>query len=191
MALRKFRKILGNFGDGSIISKPLRISHGKNIFIGTNVEVHDYCWLAAVPLTGDDKCQLIIEDGSVIGDFCHIYATKSIIIRKNVLFANGVYISDNLHGYVNINTPIIRQPIVQKNLVEIGEGSWLGEHVCIIGSSIGKNCVIGANSVVTRDIPDFCVAVGAPARVIKRYDSESGVWVNVNQAENFNEGKDK
>ena len=177
LTLKKYKKCFGFIGEGSSIIHPLRISHGKNIYIGKEVEVHNLCWLAANPLTGNDKCQLIIDDGCVIGDFCHIYATKSIIIHKNVLFANGVYVSDNSHGFLNINIPIIRQQIVQKNSVEIGEGSWIGEHVCIIGASVGKNCFIGANSVVTHDIPDYCVAVGAPARVIKRFDIVSNTWV--------------
>jgi len=60
----------------------------------------------------------------------------------------------------------------------IGEGSWIGTKVSIIGSvRIGKHCVIGANSVVTKDIPDFSVAVGAPAKVIKRYDFERKEWI--------------
>lgn len=172
----KYKKLFGSVGGGSSITRPLRISHGENIHIGSNVEVHDLCWLAANPLTGEDKCQLVIEDGCVIGDFCHIYATKSIVIHKNVLFANGVYVSDNSHGFKDISIPIMRQPIVQKNPVEIGEGSWLGENVCVIGASIGKNCVIGANSVVTHDIPDYSVAVGAPAKIIKCYDAVSKSW---------------
>ena len=69
---------------------------------------------------------------------------------------------------MDINTPIKEQDISIVSPVVIGEGSWLGENVCVCGASIGKHCVIGANSVVTNDIPDYCVAVGAPARVIKK-----------------------
>ena len=83
-----------------------------------------------------------------------------------------------MHGYEDICTPIIKQPIVQKGEVEIGEGSWIGEGVCIIGAKIGKNVVIGANAVVTKDIPDYCVAVGLPARIIKRYNLEKQIWEN-------------
>ena len=63
----------------------------------------------------------------------------------------------------------------------IGEGSWLGEHVCVIGASIGKHCVIGANAVVVHDIPDYSVAVGAPARVIKKFNEDSNSWVMINE----------
>lgn len=119
---------------------------------------------------------MTIEDECIIGDFNHIYATHSIKFEKGVLTANFVYISDNLHEYTDIDTPILKQPIKQLKDVRIGEGSWIGEHVCIIGASIGKHCVIGANSVVTHDIPDYSVVVGAPARIIKKYNIEKHIW---------------
>ena len=167
------------FPKSSYIDKPLRINGGKNIFIGSNVYIQYKTWLASEPLTGEKKSKLVIEDGCTIGHFNHIYVTKSIILHKNVLTADKVYISDNLHGYEDINTPIIKQPIVQNGTVEIGEGSWLGENVCVLGAHIGKHCVIGANSVVTRDIPDYSVAVGAPAKVIKKYNFETNQWEKV------------
>ena len=71
------------------------------------------------------------------------------------------------------------QGVTQKRDVVIGNGSWIGEHVCIIGASIGRHCVIGANSVVTRDIPDYSVAVGSPAIVIKKYDFKLNKWIKV------------
>ena len=164
-----------SFGKKSYLHSPLKIDGIENIEIGNGVSIAYKTWLAAVPLTGE-KSKLIIEDGVNIGNFNHIYATQSIIIRKDVLTADKVYISDNLHGYEDINTPIIKQPIVQKKEVEIGEGSWLGENVCVIGASIGKHCVVGANSVVTKDFPDYCVIVGAAAKIIKRYCFEQQKW---------------
>jgi acetyltransferase-like isoleucine patch superfamily enzyme len=160
----------------SIIHKPLQIDGGKNISIGKQVNIQYKTWLAALPLTGSDKCQLIIEDGAVIGHFNHIYATKSIIIEENALTADRVYISDNLHDYSDPAIPIKNQKIIQKSEVIIGSGCWIGENVSIIGASVGKNSVIGANSVVTKDIPDYCVAVGIPARIIKRYNFKTNTW---------------
>lgn len=168
---------LGGVTWSTFIDSPLEIYGGKNIFIGNRASIHYKTWLAAKPLTGEEKCRLVIKDGCTIGHFNHIYATKSIILQENVLTADKVYISDNLHGYEDINIPILKQPICQIGTVEIGEGSWLGENVCVIGANIGKHCVVGANSVVTKDIPDYCVAVGAPAMVIKRYNFEKEEWV--------------
>lgn len=151
----------------------------RNIKIGRQVSIGRCSWLAAVPLTSEKECSLIINNGCYIGNFAHFYATKSIKIEKNVLIADKVYIADNLHGYENINLPIIEQPIIQKQNVTIGEGSWIGENVCIIGANVGKHCVIGANSVVTHNIPDYSVAVGAPARIIKKYDFIQNKWVKI------------
>lgn len=54
----------------------------------------------------------------------------------------------------------------------IGEESWLGENVCVLSAKIGRYCIIGLNSVVTKDVPDYCVATGMPAKIIKRFDIE-------------------
>ena len=164
------------FGHSSRIIRPLRIDGKNNIYIYDRVLINYYTWIAALPLTGEKDCKLVFEEGCIIGHFNHIYATKRIVLHKNVLTADKVYISDNLHGYEDINIPIKQQPIIQKGTVEIGEGSWLGENVCVLGAHIGKHCIIGANSVVTKDIPDYSVAVGVPARVIKRYDPEKKQW---------------
>lgn len=176
-----FKLIYGGFfkkfGNRSKIVLPLSINGMKNISIGKNVYVAYKSWLAAVPHTGESKCELIIGDGTCIGNFNHIYATKSIVIGENVLTADKVYISDNLHGYEDVSMPINHQLIKQIGNVIIGDGTWIGENVCVIGAKIGRNCVIGANSVVTKDIPDYCVAVGSPARVIKRYCFERKTWL--------------
>lgn len=124
---------------------------------------------------------MIIGSGCSIGHFNEIYATKSIVIEDNVLTADRVYISDNLHGYENPEIPVIKQPIKQNGTVRIGEGSWLGAGACVIGANIGKHCVIGANAVVTHDIPDYSVAVGIPAKVIKKYNFNTSKWENVNK----------
>jgi acetyltransferase-like isoleucine patch superfamily enzyme len=87
-----------------------------------------------------------------------------------------VYITDQNHGYERIDVPISMQTQPEK-MVTIGEGSWIGAGSVILpGSNIGKHVAIGANSVVTGVIPDYSVAVGSPARVIKRYSQDSG-WV--------------
>lgn len=165
-----------HFGKKSLILSPLQIDGKKNISVGDSVAVGELSWLAAMPLTNNDKPQLVIGNNCSIGNFNHIYATSEIVFEDSVLTADKVYISDNLHSYANVSKPIIEQPIKQLKKIRIGEGSWIGENACIIGASIGKHCTIGANAVVTKDIPDYCVAVGAPARVIKRYNMKTQKW---------------
>ncbi|MGL2988124.1 acyltransferase [Flavobacterium sp. RSSA_27] len=163
----------------AVVQELLRVDGRENISIEKGVIIQKMTWIAAVPLTNESSCHLSIGEGSIIGNFNHIYATGEIFIGKNVLTADKVYISDNLHQYENINEPIMYQGIKQLPHLVIGDGSWIGENVCIIGASIGKNSVVGANSVVTKDIPDYCVAVGSPARVIKKYNILSQKWEKV------------
>ena len=177
-----------SFGHNSFIYKPLYVSV-TNIHIGDNVYVQYKSWLASESLTGNGEALLKIGNGCVIGHFNEIYSTHSIVIENHVLTADRVYISDNIHGYENIEIPILHQPIVQKKEVRIGEGSWLGVGVSVIGASIGKHCVIGSNVVVTKDIPDYCVAIGIPARIIKRYNPEVGKWLRTNPDGSFKEIK--
>lgn len=179
-----YKIILGSIGAGSKLVNPA-FSEGRRIFIGANVFINDKAWLACVPLTGDVNCKLTIGDGTYIGRFSHIYATSKIEIGKKVLMADKVYISDNLHSYENVNMPVIDQPIKQTNPVVIADGAWLGENVCIIGASVGKNSVIGANSVVTKDIPDYCIAIGAPAVIVKRYNFDTDQWSKTDKEGKF------
>jgi len=181
--LNKFK--FGAFGRHSNLNNVIRIEKPQNIFIGEKVSIGKFAWLAANPLTGHDDCKLKIGNNTYIGNSAHIYCTKSITIENSVLIADRVYISDNQHGFKDINRPIINQPIVQLADVVIKEGSWIGENVCISGASIGKNSIVGANSVVTKDIPDYCIAVGAPAKIIKRYSVEKQAWLKTDDKGNF------
>jgi acetyltransferase-like isoleucine patch superfamily enzyme len=179
-----YKACLGSIGNGSKLINTT-LSGGKRIFIGSKVYVNDRGWLACEALTGEADPQLTIGDGTYIGRFCHIYATSKIEIGKKVLMADKVYISDNLHSYENVDLPVIDQPIKQAGKVTISDGAWLGENVCVIGASVGKNSVIGANSIVNKNIPDYCVAIGSPAVVIKRYNFETKQWQKTDNTGQF------
>lgn len=175
---------LGKAGNRLQIYNPLKIDGLKNIYIGNNVRIGYKSWLSASTAISKNV-KLTIGNGCAIGGFNHIFATGEIKIGNNVLTADKVYISDNLHNYENIEIPIIKQAIKQINSVEIGDGTWIGENACIIGAKIGRNCVIGANSVVTKDIPDYSVAVGVPAKIIKRFDTATKQWKKTNHIGDF------
>lgn len=157
----------------SIIYYPLRIINAKNICIGQHVDIYKngYFWLNSF------ESKLIIKDRAQIGAFSHITAMKTVTINKNVMIADKVFITDFNHCFNDINTPIRDQGILFIGNVEIGEDSWIGENVSIIGANVGRHCIIGANSVVVKDIPDYSIAVGSPARVIKKYDFDKEEWV--------------
>jgi acetyltransferase-like isoleucine patch superfamily enzyme len=153
----------------------VRVEGKKYISLSKNTIIQRQGWLLALKIDGYDP-ELIIDEGCSIGDFVHIAAVRNIHIEKDVLIANNVYISDNLHSFKDINTPIIKQNVIFKSNVKIKAGAWIGENVCIIGASVGRNSVIGSSSVVTKDIPDYCVAVGNPAKVIKKYNHLCKEW---------------
>ena len=171
-----WKRRFGAWGPGSLVVAPVAIEGEARIHLGRDVLVAAGSCLAASPLTGEGDCRLTIGDGSRIGRFNHIYATRGVTLGRKVLTANGVYISDNLHGFSDPSAAIMDQPIVQRADVHIGDGTWIGHNACIIGARIGRNCVIGANAVVTRDVPDHCVVVGVPAVIVKRFDAATSAW---------------
>lgn len=165
----------------AVVFFSVRVQGKKHISIGRNSVVQRGGWLLALKIDENEPV-LSIGDNCAIGDFCHIASVRKVVIEDDVLLANNIYISDNLHSYEDITIPIKDQPIKFKKEVVLRSGCWIGENVSIIGASIGKNSIIGANSVVTSDIDDYCIAVGSPARVIKKYDMVTKKWnpININ-----------
>ena len=166
-------------GGGNYIGLDVKIVNCGEIRLGNNVIIRPSTGL----YTNPGKC-LTIGDGTEIGNHSTIAAHHEIIIEKDVLTGPHVFIADYNHDYRDVTLPVSKQgefaPADSK--VVIGEGTWLGTNVVVVGKvHIGKHCVIGANSVVTRDIPDYSVAAGIPAKVIKRYDFEKKEWVRVKE----------
>lgn len=159
----------------AVVFFSVRVQGKKFISIGQNSVVQRGGWLLALKIDKNEPV-LSIGENCAIGDFCHIVSVRQVVLENDVLLANNVYISDNLHDYESITIPVKDQLVKFKKEVVLKSGCWIGENVCIIGACIGRNSVVGANSVVTSDIGDYCVAVGSPARVIKRFDLDSGNW---------------
>jgi len=128
---------------------------------------------------------LLIGDNVQINDYVHIAVAKGVYIGDNTLIASKVFISDHNHGnYTGNNqsspmTPPIERELFSKE-VKIGSNVWIGEFVSILpGVTIGDGSIIGSMSVVTKDIPEFSIAVGSPAKVIKKYDKDTNKWINI------------
>ena len=169
----------GAFGKHNFLFNP-QLLNPQNIFLGSNLWISDKTWLAT-----SKKGKLSIGNRVRIGRFSEIYALCSIIIEDGVEMAENTYISDNTHTYDNIGIPIRNQKVVPLGNVVIGSGTWIGRNVCIMGCKIGKNCVIGAYAFLKKDIPDYCVVVGNPARIIRRYNLQSGQWEKTDKDGNF------
>lgn len=163
---------------------PLEIRGRKYINFGHSLTTGVGCRLEVY--SEDGKSEMNFGQNVQINDYVHICAMKSVTIGDNVLMASHIYISDNSHGFykgnefdTNPNVPPQERDYYVSS-VEIGDNVWIGEHVVVMpGVTIGKGAVIGANSVVTRDIPNYTIAVGQPAKPIKEYDFAINKWISL------------
>lgn len=164
----------GAFGEGSVICHPpTTIMNERYIRIGSGTMIGEHVALSAGMVPGQ-RCLtdpvVSIGDRCLIGRGSGIVGHLSISIGDDVWTGHHVYITDQNHGYDDPDLPISAQ-VQPERPVSIGSGSWIGHgSVVLPGATIGRHVVIGANSVVTGVIPDHSVAVGAPARVIRRLD---------------------
>lgn len=168
--------VLG-FGDKCKVNGRMRISVGSDTWISEGVEILVYKPENSMP----DSAALIFGNHVHVQPRCRITCAGNIKIGDYVLIAPEVFITDHNHGM----TPTLsgggymNQPLIVKP-VEIEDGVWLGQRVCVMpGVTIGAHSIIGAQSVVTHDIPAYCIAVGAPARVVKKYNFKTEMWERV------------
>lgn len=169
-----------------IIRFPFILRGRKWIDFGNSLTTGYWCRFEVFPTDNDDRVRLKFGNNIQINDYVHICALDCVKIGDGCMFASHVYISDNSHGRYeggeNDSSPTIapdhRAYITAP--VKIGKNCWLGEGVIVMpGVTIGDGCVIGAHSVVNKDIPVASIAVGSPARVVKSYDFEKKCWIKV------------
>jgi len=174
-----------NFSKSRIIRLPFDIRNKRFINLGVGLTTGVGCRIEAFPQKPNLLNTITFGDNVEINDYVHIAGGESVVIGNNVLIASKVYISDINHGmYKGLNsdnpltTPNSRS--LSTNPIFIHDNVWIGEGVCVMpGVVIGKGSVIGALSVVTKNIPDYCIAVGSPAKVIKQYDFDKKEWISI------------
>jgi acetyltransferase-like isoleucine patch superfamily enzyme len=172
----------GRFGEGSILCFPQgTLFNERYIQIGSGTMIGPDVVLSAGMVPG----QACVTDPVVrIGDRCLIGRGSGIVghlaidIGDDVWTGHHVYITDQNHGYEDVDRPISVQ-VQPERPVTIGAGSWLGHGTIVLpGSTIGRHVVVAAGSVVTGDLPDYCVAAGSPARPVRRWTPEGG-WTRL------------
>ncbi|NQY23181.1 MAG: acyltransferase [Campylobacteraceae bacterium] len=172
--LKKCKKTGKNtyVGFGTKIDCPECIEIGDNVYINNNV------WLSLsrfIYVNGkvikNITPSLIIKEGTYIGRFSLISCIDEVFIGKDVMISDRCYVGDIIHNFKNKNLPIIKQDISSGGKIIIGDGSWLGVGSTILPNvKIGKHCIIGANSVVTKNVPDYHIVAGNPAIIIKKIE---------------------
>jgi acetyltransferase-like isoleucine patch superfamily enzyme len=172
------------FGEGSAICFPVVALFGEEyIDLGEHCIIGPYSSLSAGVMPGhvlDHTPVVSIGNRVLIGKGSGIVAHDHVEIGDDVFTGHHVYITDANHGYEDPELSIGKQ-FAPPRPVSIGAGAWLGHGTVVLpGAHIGRNVAVGAGSVVTGVLPDFCVAVGNPARVIRRLVPGQG-WVQVDE----------
>lgn len=161
----------------------------KYMKIGHNFSSGKGLWLEAVSTYNGTKLspQIIIGNDVSLSEYNHIGATHHIKIGNNVLIGSKCYITDHNHGIYagekqsDIDVPPIKRELTSDGFVTIEDNVWLGDNVVVLPNvTIGYGSIIGAGAIVTKSIPAECIAVGAPAHVIKRWNRALKIWENVN-----------
>ena len=169
-----------------LIRRPIYVRGKKFLSYGEGLTTGYNCRLEMFDTGSNEEKKLTIGKNCKIGDYVHISAGESVTIGDNCLMASKIFISDSNHGEYSGNaihsSPDMapdKRPLNTK-AVSIGNNVWIGENVCILlGVKIGDGCIIGANSVVNRDIPSNSIAVGSPAKIIKKYNSDIKQWIKI------------
>lgn len=151
------------------------IRWGNRLTTGVGVRLDVFC--------SSNEQRLFFGDDVQLNDYVHIGVIERVEIGNDVLIASKVFISDHNHGsYSDLvvgsepSVPPLKRPLVAKP-VYIGDRVWIGEQVCILpGVKIGEGAIVGAGSIVTRDVPANSIVVGNPAKVIRVFNAENGIW---------------
>ena len=164
---RPYRRLrFHSFGKGSVLHRPEWVYGPRHIAIGDGVVILSHAWLAVErPAWHLPAPVLRLGNDVWIRPFCTISAAESVLIEDHVVISAFTTVIDSDHTQGE-SVNVLWNPL-ETSPVRIGRGTWIGERVAVLrGANIGRSCVIGANSVVRGEIPDYSVAVGAPARVV-------------------------
>ena len=169
-----FEKECASCGRNPRVYSPIGIKGLCYFTIGDDFKIDYHSIIEAWDKHGNQSFTPRVRVGNNVslGKNCHIGSINSIIIEDNVLMGSNVMIIDHNHGsidYSDLSIPPRLRPLSSNGPIHICKNVWIGEKVSILsGVTIGENSIIGANSVVTKDIPSNVVACGIPAKVIKK-----------------------
>ena len=172
MLRKPFFKSVGSM---SYMGPGIAMLGAKNITVGNRVRIYP-----GSRMETHNGGEIVFEDGCSIGQNFHIISqTSQLRIGKDTTISGNVFVTNADHSYQQVDVHIMQQPVICKETI-IGENCFIGYGAVIqAGSKLGRQCVVGSNAVVRGEFPDYSVIVGAPARVVKRYDKEKQEWVRV------------
>jgi len=158
------------FGKHSLLAPGITLLRPKYIFIGDNTSIMRHCILETCPNAGLNPC-LVIGNNVSLGEYSHVTCAGRVVIGDGVLTGRFVLITDNSHGKTDgtdAGLPPLARPVHSNGSVVIGRNVWIGDKATILSHvTIGEGAIIAANAVVTKDVPDYVIVAGCPAKVIK------------------------
>lgn len=170
-----YKPFFGKFAIPSYIGKPIILKGISKIYINKRVRIFPHVRLEV----HGDNSKIEIQENVAIGQNVHITSASKLIIGKNTTILANTFITNIDHEYEEIGKHILDQPMSIKETT-IGENCFVGIGVAIqAGTILGKQCVVGANSVVRGKFPDYCVIVGAPAKIVKKFNFDTQRWEKV------------
>lgn len=180
-----YPRLLGRVGRNVVFGVNVTIRHPHKIAIGDNVVIDDACCLDAKGtdnqgiVIGDRvfvgrntilSCKngdIVIEDDANLGFNCEIFSASRVRVGKSILMAAYTYLVGGDHLYDRVDIPVLEQGRTARG-IDVGDHVWLGTHVVVTdGSQIGRDAIIGAGAVVVGEIPEFAIAAGIPAKVMR------------------------
>lgn len=183
----RYKPQFKNYHINDSIKRPATIITPRYISLGRNVRIGKFARIQGVGQYNSRHFtpMIVLNDNVSIEQNVHITCANRVSIGENTAVAANVTITDIDHPYEDINIPVELQDIKVKE-VTIGNGCKIYNGAVILpGVHIGDHCVIGANSVVNSDLPSYCVAAGAPVRIVKRFDADSKTWRRTDRNGNF------
>jgi len=170
-----YKPFFGKFGAFSYLGKPVFLYNISKIFIGKKVRIYPNVRLE---VHGKDS-RIEIQDDTRIAQNVHITSGANLVIGKSTTILANTFITNIDHDYSEIGVNILDQKMIIKETI-IGENCFIGIGVAIqAGTILGKQCIVGANSVVRGSFDDYSVLVGSPAKVVKKYNFDSQQWEKI------------
>lgn len=168
----RFKKI----GKSSYIGKPIYLQGTKRVEIGNRVRIYPGLRMETHGTSGS----ISIMDNVSIGQNFHVISSgTNLEIGRDTTISANVLITNTDHDYRQVGVHILEQDMLMKD-TRIGDNCFIGFGAVIqAGTILGKQCVVGANSVVCGEYPDYCVLVGAPAKIVKKYNAGTGIWEKI------------
>lgn len=176
-----YKPLIKKIGKGSIINKQYKLTGLKYIELGDNVELYAGSRIEVIDKFLDVNYVPLFSVGNntEIHQNCHITCAGEIRIGNNVRIVSNVTITDIVHPHYDVNKPTYLQSL-KVSKVSIGDETYIYNNAVILPNvAIGRHCIIGANSVVNTDVPDYSVVAGNPAKIISQYNAETKQWMRV------------